>query len=66
MNSGSSDSNYSDEETARRRDDALLRALNTPPKQHKDMKVGKHKAKVSPKASRPKKGGRPRKEKESG
>jgi hypothetical protein len=39
------------------------RLLNMPPKQHKDMKVGKHKAKVSPKASRPKKGGRPRKEK---
>jgi hypothetical protein len=48
---------FTDEEIARRRDDALLRALNTPPKQHKDMKVGKHKAKVSPKASRPKKGG---------
>lgn len=29
------------DETARRRDEALRRALNTPPKQHKDMKKGK-------------------------
>jgi len=26
---------------AKRRDDALRKALNTPPKQHKDMKKGK-------------------------
>jgi hypothetical protein len=31
---------YSDEEIARRRDDAIRRALNTPPKPHKEM-VGK-------------------------
>jgi hypothetical protein len=30
-------------ETARRADEALRRALNTPPKQHKDMKKGKGK-----------------------
>ncbi len=29
------------DETTRRRDGALRRALNTPPKQHKDMKKGK-------------------------
>jgi hypothetical protein len=32
---------YSDQEIARRRDEALRRALNSPPKQHKDMKKGK-------------------------
>jgi hypothetical protein len=32
---------YTEEETAQRRDDGLRRALNTPPKQHKDMKKGK-------------------------
>lgn len=31
----------SDEETTRVRDEALRRALNTPPKQHKDMKKGR-------------------------
>ena len=30
-------------EVERRRDEALRRALNTPPKQHKDMKKGKGK-----------------------
>jgi hypothetical protein len=33
----------SDREIAQRRDEALRRALNTPPKQHKDMKKGKGK-----------------------
>ena len=32
-----------EKEIAQRRDDALRRALNTPPKQHKDMKKGKSK-----------------------
>jgi hypothetical protein len=47
------DAQYSDEETARRRDEALLRALSTPPKQQSEMKLGKHQPKhssdVSPK-----------------
>ena len=31
---------YSEQEIAQRRDDAVRRALNTPPKPHKDMKKG--------------------------
>jgi hypothetical protein len=42
---------YTDEETARRRDEALLRALSTPPKHHSEMKIGKRKAKASQKAT---------------
>jgi hypothetical protein len=34
---GSSDDNYRDEEAARRRDEALRRALNTPPTPHKSV-----------------------------
>jgi hypothetical protein len=30
---------YSETETARRRDEALKRALNTPPKHHSEMKL---------------------------
>jgi hypothetical protein len=41
----------SDDEIARRRDEALHRALSTPPKPHSEMKVGKRKAKASAKAS---------------
>jgi hypothetical protein len=37
MNKGYPDA-YSDEETAKRRDEALRRALNTPPKPHKSGK----------------------------
>jgi hypothetical protein len=33
----------SEAETRRRADEGLRRALNTPPKQHKDMKKGKRK-----------------------
>jgi hypothetical protein len=44
---------YSPEETARRRDDAIRRALNTPPTPHREM-VGKAGARASPKhRSRP-------------
>jgi hypothetical protein len=50
-----------DEEIARRRDEALLRALSTPPKHHSEMKLGKTKAKADAKASRLKKRGRPKK-----
>ena len=32
-----------DSDVAQRRDEGLRRALNTPPKQHKDMKKGKSK-----------------------
>ena len=32
-----------DDAVAKRRDEALRRALNTPPKQHKDMKKGRGK-----------------------
>jgi hypothetical protein len=38
---------HSDAETKRRMDDAVRRALNTPPKPYKDSKVGKTKAKLS-------------------
>jgi hypothetical protein len=41
-----SDDQFTDEETARRRDAALLRALSTPPKPHKEMKLGKRKVKA--------------------
>jgi hypothetical protein len=34
------DQKYSDEEISRRRDEAIRRALNTPPKTHKEM-IGK-------------------------
>lgn len=51
---------YSDEEIARRRDEALLRALSTPPKRHSEMKLGKAKLKAS---ASPNKRGRAMKEK---
>ena len=35
------DEELTEQEIAERRDEALRRALNTPPKQHKDMKKGK-------------------------
>jgi hypothetical protein len=39
-----SENERSEEETIRRRDEALKRALATPPKRHADMKLGKVKA----------------------
>jgi len=53
---------YSDEEIARRRDAVIKHMLNTPPKPHSEMKIGKRNAKVGPKASPPKKRGRPSKD----
>ena len=41
-----SDQQYTEAETIRRRDEALRRALNTPPKPHKDMNLGKRKPKI--------------------
>jgi hypothetical protein len=37
----SSNEHANESEIAHRRDEALRRALNTPPKQHKDMKKGR-------------------------
>jgi hypothetical protein len=48
----SSDEKYSEQETARRRDEALLRALSTPPKPHSEMKIGKRKAVASAKSEK--------------
>jgi hypothetical protein len=42
-----SDDEFSPEETARRRDAVIKHMLNTPPKPHSQMKVGKPKAKAS-------------------
>jgi hypothetical protein len=43
---------YSDEEATRRMNEALRRALTSPPKPHSAMKLGKRKAKASTKATR--------------
>jgi hypothetical protein len=48
----------SDEEATRRMNEALRRALTSPPKPHSEMKVGKRKAKPTAKASRREKGTR--------
>jgi hypothetical protein len=39
------DDQYSDEEATRRMNEALRRALTSPPKPHKEMKLGKHSGK---------------------
>jgi hypothetical protein len=39
------DDQYSDKETAQRRDAVIKRMLATPPKPHSEMKIGKPKAK---------------------
>jgi hypothetical protein len=48
---------YSDEETARRRDAVIKHMLNTPPKPHSEMKIGKRKAKAGAMRNPPKKRG---------
>jgi hypothetical protein len=45
------DDQYSDKKTAQRRDAVIKRMLNTPPKPHSEMRVGKPRAK--PKTRRP-------------
>jgi hypothetical protein len=42
------DEQYSEEETIARAEAALKRMLNTPPKPHSEIKIGKRKAKASP------------------
>jgi len=49
-----SDEQYSEEETARRRDEAIRRALNTPPKPNSDY-IGKSQRAKARKRSRVKK-----------
>ncbi len=58
--SRSEDHPYSDEETSRRRDVALLRALSTPHKRQADLKVGKPKPESGGEASPKKRGRTPR------
>jgi hypothetical protein len=54
------DDQYSEEETIARAEATLKRMLNTPPKPHSEMKLGKSKAKADAKASRLKKPGPPK------
>jgi hypothetical protein len=55
---GKESDEYGDDEIARRRDEALLRALSTPPKPHSAMKLGKNKVKACTGARPPKNSGR--------
>jgi hypothetical protein len=50
-----SEPEFSDEETARRRDAVIKHMLNTPPKPHSAMKIGKRKAEAATKANSTKK-----------
>jgi hypothetical protein len=51
MGSKPSNDQYSDEEATRRTNDALRRALSTPPKPHSEMKISKRNAKAGAKAN---------------
>jgi hypothetical protein len=53
-----SEESYSEEETSRRRDEALIRALNTLPKRHSEMKLGKDKKATDKPKARPASKGR--------
>ena len=46
------DDQYSDEEATRRTNEALRRALTSPPKLHSEMKIGKRKTKAITKATK--------------
>ena len=46
MTRKTTDDQYSDEEATRRMNEALRRALTSPPKPHSEMKLGKRKAKA--------------------
>lgn len=46
------DGKLTDQEIILRRDEAVRRALNTPPKPHKDMKLGKRKPSPSDPSSK--------------
>jgi hypothetical protein len=46
------DKSYSEKEVEKRRDDAVRRALNTPPKPHSEMKLGQKKRKPNAPASK--------------
>jgi hypothetical protein len=63
MVSRKADDQFTDEETTRRRDAVIKHMLNTPPKRHSEMKIGKREAKASKDTNPPKKRGRPKKEK---
>jgi hypothetical protein len=54
MGSKPSNDQYSDEEATRRMNEALRRALTSPPKPHSEMKLGKRKAKSEPESRRKK------------
>jgi hypothetical protein len=42
------DDQYSEKETARRRDAVIKKMLNTPPKPHSEMKLRRSKSKTAP------------------
>jgi hypothetical protein len=48
MKKPSDNQQLTEQQTIQRRDEAVRRALNTPPKPYKDAKVGKAKPKTSP------------------
>jgi len=48
MNEKKSDAQYTDDEIARRRDAALLKALSTPHKKQSEMKTGQRKSRKEP------------------
>jgi len=48
MSKKASDDQFSDEEATRRMNEALRRALTSPPKPHSEMKLGKGKTKANP------------------